>query len=139
MVRRKCRNEADRHSREVRGEEVSRAGQRVRKDWVSGRLESLHSSDEVTDVQGVGLGRVEISPDLSPTTRTWVSFGEINPLSPITGPKGTRRDGGPGLMIGSMDLKKKGVAASVFVPDAGPSCGREDVGCYSKGPALPIA
>ena len=139
VVRRKCRNEADRHSREVRGEEVSRAGQRVRKDWVSGRLETLQPSDEVTDVQGVGSGQVEISPDLSLTTRTWVSSGEINPLSPIAGPKGTRRDGGPGLMIGSMDLKKKGVAASVFVPDAGPSCGREDVGCYSKGPALPIA
>ncbi|RVW47792.1 hypothetical protein CK203_091735 [Vitis vinifera] len=95
VVRRKCRNEADRHSREVRGEEVSRAGQRVRKDWVSGRLETLQPSDEVTDVQGVGSGQVEISPDLSLTTRTWVS--------------------------------------------SGPSYDREDVGCYSKGPAPPIA
>ena len=114
-------------------------GQRVTKEWVSVRLETLNLSDEGTDVQGVGSGRVEVSTDLSPTTRTWALTGELNPLSPIAGPKETRRVGGPGLMSGSMDLKKKGVAASVFVPDAGPSCGREDVGCYSKGPALPIA
>ncbi|KAL6332553.1 hypothetical protein AAG906_008973 [Vitis piasezkii] len=109
------------------------------KEWVSGRLEALNPSDDGTDVQGVGSGRVEVSPDLSPTTRTWVLSGEINPLSPITGPKETRRDGGPGLMSGSMDLKKKGVAASGFDPDAGPSYGKEDVGCYTKGPAPPIA
>ena len=87
----------------------------------------------------VGSGRVEISPDLSPTTRTWVSSGEMKLLSSIAGPKETRRDGGPSLMFGSMDLKKKGVAASDVGPDAGPLYGREDVGCYTKGPALPIA
>ena len=99
----------------------------------------LHPSDDGTVVQGVGSGRVEISPDLSPTTRTWVSSGEMKSLSPIAGPKETRRDGGPSLMFGSMDLKKKGVAASDVGPDAGPSYGREDVGCYSKGPASPLA
>ncbi|RVX18324.1 hypothetical protein CK203_006587 [Vitis vinifera] len=139
VLRRKCRDEVDRHSREVRGEEDSHAGQHVKKDWGSGRLETLHPSDEGTVVQGVGSGRVEISPDLSPTTRTWVSSGEMKPLSPIAGPKETRRDGGPSLMFGSMDLKKKGVAASDVGPDAGPSYGREDVGCYTKGPTPPIA
>ena len=139
VLRRKRRNEAGHRSSEVRGEEVSCAGQRVMKDWGSGRLETLQPSDEGTYVQGVGSGRVDINPDLSPTTRTWVLSGKINPLSPIEGPKETRRDGGPGLMIGSMDLKKKGMAASDFDPDAGPSYGREDVGCYTKGPAPPIA
>ena len=139
VLRRKCRDEVDHHNREVRGEEDSRAGQRVMKDWGSGRLEMLHPSDDGTVVQGVGSGRVEISPDLSPTTRTWVSSGEMKLLSPIAGPKETRRDGGPSLMFGSMDLKKKEVAASDVGPDAGPLYGREDVGCYTKGPALPIA
>ena len=50
VLRRKCRDEVDRHSREVRGEEDSRAGQRVMKDWGSGRLETLHPSDEGTVV-----------------------------------------------------------------------------------------
>ncbi|RVW82274.1 hypothetical protein CK203_041668 [Vitis vinifera] len=83
VLRRKRRNEASRHSSEVRGEEVSRAGQRVTKEWVSVRLETLNLSDEGTDVQGVGSGRVEVSTDLSPTTRTWALTGELNPLSPI--------------------------------------------------------
>ncbi|RVW38817.1 hypothetical protein CK203_074199 [Vitis vinifera] len=142
VLRRKCRNEVDRHSSEVRGEEVSCAGQRVMKDWGSGRLETLQPSDEGTYVQGVGSGRVDINPDLSPTTRTWVLSGKINPLSPIEGPKETRRDGGPGLMIGSMDLKKKGMAASDFDPDAGPSYGREDPdqgGKIKEGPKSPAA
>ena len=42
-------------------------------------------------------------------------------------------------MSGSMDLKKKGVAASDFDPVAGPSHRMEDVGCYTKGPTPPIA
>ena len=58
VLRRKCRDEVDRHSREVRGEEDSCAGQRVMKDWGSGRLETLHPPDEWTVVQGVGSGRV---------------------------------------------------------------------------------
>ena len=56
VLRRKCRDEVDRHSREVRGEEDSRVGQRVKKDWGSGRLKTLHPSDEGTVVQGVGSG-----------------------------------------------------------------------------------
>ena len=139
VLRRKRRNETGRHRSEVRGEEVSRAGQRVTKEWVSVRLETLNPSDEGTDVQGVGSGRVEVSPDLSPTTRTWALTGELNPLSPIAGPKETRRDGGPDLMSGSMDLKKKGVVASDFDPDAGPSYRMEDVGHFTKGPAPLIA
>ena len=55
MLRRKHRNEAGRHSSEVRGEEVSRAGQRVTKERVSVRLETLNPSDEGTDEQAVGL------------------------------------------------------------------------------------
>ena len=132
MLRRKCRDEADRHSREVRGEEDSRAGQRVMKGWGSGRLEMLHPSDDGTVLQGVESGRVENSPDLSPTTCNWVSSGEMKSLSPIAGPKETRREGGLSLMFGSMDLKNKGEAVSDAGPDAGPS---EVVGCYPKGPA----
>ena len=139
MLRRKRRNEAGHRSSEVRGEEVSRAGQRVKKEWVSVRLETLNPLDEGTDVQGVGPGRVEVSTDLSLTTRTWALTGELNHLSPIAGLKETRRVGGSGLMSGSMDLKKKGVAASDFEPDADPSYRMEDVGCYTKGPAPPIA
>ncbi|RVW42531.1 hypothetical protein CK203_106638 [Vitis vinifera] len=67
VLRRKCRDEVDRHSREVRGEEDSRAGQRVMKGWGSGRLEMLHPSDDGTVLQGAGRD----SPDLSPTTRNW--------------------------------------------------------------------
>ncbi|KAL6321473.1 hypothetical protein AAG906_018409 [Vitis piasezkii] len=52
VMRRNRRNEAGRHSSEVRGEEVSRAGQRVTKEWVSVRLETLNPSDEGMDVQG---------------------------------------------------------------------------------------
>ncbi|RVW91854.1 hypothetical protein CK203_030273 [Vitis vinifera] len=132
VLRRKCRDEADRHSREVRGKEDSHAGQRVMKGWGSGRLEMLHSSDDGMVLQGVGSGRVENSPDLSPTTCNWVSSGEMKSLSPIAGPKETRREGGLSLMFGSMDLKNKGEAASDAGPDAGPS---EVVGCYPKGPA----
>ncbi|RVW29558.1 hypothetical protein CK203_077423 [Vitis vinifera] len=76
---------SDHHNREVRGEEDSRAGQRVMKDWGSGRLEMLHPSDD---------GR-------------W--------------------------------CREERVAASDVGPDASPSYGREDVGCYSKGPASPLA
>ena len=134
MLRRKCRNEADRHSSEVRGKEVSHAGQRVTKEGVSMRLETLKPSDDGTTVQGVESGRVEASPLISPTSRSWALTRELIPLSLIAGPNEARRDGGPGLMSESMDLKKKGVAAS----DAGPSCRMEDVGCYTKGPAPPI-
>ena len=139
VLRRNRRQEAGRHSSEVRGEEVSRAGQQVMKEWVSVRLETLNPLDEGTDVQGVGSGRVEVSTNLSSTTRTWALTGELNPLSPIAGPKETRRVGGLGLMSGSMDLKKKGVATSDFEPNVGPSYRMEDVGCYTKGPAPPIA
>ena len=103
------------------------------------RLETLKPSDEGMDVQGVGSSRVEVSSDLSPTTRTWALTGNLHSLSPLAGPKETRRVGGPGLMSGSMDLKMKGVAASDFGPDTGPSYRLEDVGCYAKGPASPIA
>ena len=139
VMRRNRRNEVGRHSSEVRGEEVSRAGQRVTKEWVSARLETLNPSDEGMDVQGVGSGRVEVSPDLSPTSRTWALTGKLHSLSPIVGPKDTRRVGGPGRMNGSMDLKMKGVAASAFGPDAGLSYRVEVVGCYAKGPTSPIA
>ena len=139
VMRRKRRNEAGRHSSEVRGEETSRAGQRVKKEWVSVRLETLQPSDEGTDVQGAGSGQVEVSPDLSPTTRTWALTGKLHSSSPIAGPKETRRVGGPSLMSGSMDLKMKGVAASDFGLDAGPSNRMEDVGCYAKGPASTTA
>ena len=139
MMRRKRRNEAGRHSNEVRGEETSCVGQRVTKEWVSVRLETLQPSDEGTDVQGSGSGRVEVSPDLSPTTRTWALTSKLHSSSPIAGPKETRRVGGPGLMSGSMDLKMKGVAASDFGPDAGPSNRMEDVGCNAKGPASTTA
>ena len=57
-------------------------------------------------------------------------------LSPIAGPRETRREGGPSLLFGSMDLKNKGVTVSDVGPDEGPS---EVVGCYSKGPALFLA
>ena len=129
VMRRNRRNEAGRHSSEVRGEVISRVGQRVTKEWVSVRLETLNPSDDGMDVQGVGSGRIEVSPVLSPTTRTWALTSKIHSLSPIVGPK----------MSGSMDLKMKGVAASDFGPDAGPSFRMEDVGCYAKGLASPIA
>ncbi|XP_059598518.1 uncharacterized protein LOC104881377 isoform X2 [Vitis vinifera] len=129
VMRRNRKNEAGRHSSEVRGEVISRVGQRVTKEWVSVRLETLNPSDDGMDVQGVGSGRIEVSPVLSPTTRTWALTSKIHSLSPIAGPK----------MSGSMDLKMKGVAASDFGPDAGPSFRMEDVGCYAKGPASPIA
>ena len=125
VMRRNRRNEAGRHSSEV----ISRVGQRVTKEWVSVRLETLNPSDDGMDVQGVGSGRIEVSPVLSPTTRTWALTSKIHSLSPIVGPK----------MSGSMDLKMKGVAASDFGPDAGPSFRMEDVGCYAKGLASPIA
>ena len=136
VLRRKCRDKVDRHSREVRGEEDSHAGQRVMKGWGSERFEMLHPSDDGTVLQGGGSGRVETSPDVSPTTRNWASFGEMKSLSPIAGLKETRREGGLSLMFGPMDLKNKGVAVSDVGPDAGPS---EVVGCYSKGPASSLA
>ncbi|RVW17736.1 hypothetical protein CK203_071719 [Vitis vinifera] len=92
VLRRNRRHEAGRHSSEVRGEEASRAEQRVTKEWVSVRLETLNPSDEGTDEQGVGSGRVEARPDLSQTTRTWASIGKLHSLSPIAG---QRRQGGP--------------------------------------------
>ena len=60
VLRRKCRNEADRQSREVRGEKETRAGQRVMKGWGSGRPEVLQPSDDGTVLQGAG--RVGSSP-----------------------------------------------------------------------------
>ena len=48
------------------------------------------------------------------------------------GSKETRREDGPSLLLGSMDLKNKGVAVSEAGPDEGPSKG---VGCYFKDPA----
>ena len=139
VLRRNRRHEAGRHSSEVRGEEASRAEQRVTKEWVSVRLETLNPSDEGTDEQGVGSGRVEARPDLSQTTRTWASIGKLHSLSPIAGPKETRRVGGPGLTSGSMGFKMKGVATSEVGPEAGPSYRIEDVGCCAKGPASAIA
>ena len=53
------------------------------KEWVSVRLETLNPSDEGTGKQGVGLGRVKASADLSPTTQTWASIGKLHILSPI--------------------------------------------------------
>ncbi|RVX05821.1 hypothetical protein CK203_023850 [Vitis vinifera] len=51
VLRRNRRHEAGRHSSEVRGEEAPRAGQRVTKEWVSVRFETLNPSDEGTDEQ----------------------------------------------------------------------------------------
>ena len=109
------------------------------KEWVSVRLETLNPSDEGTGEQGVGSGRVEVGPDLSPTSRTWALTGKLHSLSPIVGPKETRRAGGPGLTSESMGLKMKGVAASEFGPDAGSSYRIEDVGCCANGPASLVA
>ena len=55
VLRRNRKHEAGRHSNEVKGEEASRAEQRVTKEWVSVRFETLNPSDEGTDEQGVGL------------------------------------------------------------------------------------
>ncbi|RVX05087.1 hypothetical protein CK203_020185 [Vitis vinifera] len=116
------------------------AGAASEKEWVSVRLETLQPSDEGTTCRGPGRV-VEVSPDLSPTTRTWALTGKLHSSSPIAGPKETRRVGGPSLMSGSMDLKMKGVAASDFGPRCRPVDRMEDVGCYAKGPAStsPIA
>ena len=103
------------------------------------RREMLNPSDEGADEQGVGSGRVEVGPDLSPTSRTWALTGKLHSLSPIVGPKETRRAGGPGLTSESMGLKMKGVAASEFGPDAGSSYRIEDVGCCANGPASLVA
>ena len=86
--------------------------------------------------RGGGSGRIETSLELSPSTRNWVSSDDMKSLSPIAGPRETRREGGPSILFGSMDLKNKGVAVSDVGPDEGPS---EVVGCYSKGPALSLA
>ncbi|RVX10544.1 hypothetical protein CK203_016930 [Vitis vinifera] len=99
----------------------------------------LNPSDEGTGEQGVGSGPAEASADLSPTIRTWASTGKLHFLSPIAGPKETRRVGGPGLTSGSMGFKMKGVATSEIGPEVGPSYRIEEVGCCAKGPALPIA
>ena len=56
VLRRKCRDKVDRQSREVRGEEDPRAGQRVMKGWGSGRLEMLHPSDDGMVLQGGRVG-----------------------------------------------------------------------------------
>ena len=136
VLRRKCRDEADRQSREVRGEEDPRAGQRVMKGWGSGRLEMLHPSDDGTLLQGGGSGRMETSPVPSPSNCNWVPTDEIKTSSPIAGPRQIRREGGPNVLFGSMDSKNKGEAVSDVGPDDGPS---EVVGCYSKGSALPLA
>ncbi|RVW87593.1 hypothetical protein CK203_041151 [Vitis vinifera] len=80
VLRRNRRQEAGRHSSEVRGEEVSRAEQRVTKEWVSVRLETLNPSDEGTGEQGVGSGRVVASADLSSTIRTWAPTGDGLPV-----------------------------------------------------------
>uniref|UniRef100_F6HN50 Uncharacterized protein n=1 Tax=Vitis vinifera TaxID=29760 RepID=F6HN50_VITVI len=61
---------------------------------------------------------------------------QMKPSSPIAGPRETRREGGPSFLFGSMDSKNKGVTVSDVGPDEGPS---EAVGCYSKGPDLPLA
>ena len=139
VLRRNHRQEASHHSSEVRGEEASRAEQRVTKEWVSVRLETLNPSDEGTGEQGVGSGPAEASADLSPTIRTWASTGKLHFLSPIAGPKETRRVGGPGLTSGAMGSKMKGMAASEIGPKAGPLYRIEDVGCFAKGPASPKA
>ena len=136
VLRRKCRAEADRQSREVRGEEDPCAGQRVMKGWGSGRLEMLHPSDDGTLLQGGGSGRMETSPVPSPSNCNWVPTDEIKTSSPIAGPRQIRREGGPNVLFGSMDSKNKGEAVSDVGPDDGPS---EVVGCYSKGSALPLA
>ncbi|RVX00010.1 hypothetical protein CK203_024873 [Vitis vinifera] len=94
VLRRKCRDEADRQSREVRGEEDPRAGQRVMKGWGSGRLEMLHPSDDGTLLQGGGSGRMETSPVPSPSNCNWVPTDEIKTSSPIAGPRQTRRRAG---------------------------------------------
>ena len=132
VLRRKCRDEDDHQSREVRGEEEPRAGQRVMKGWGSGRLEVLQPSDDGTVLQGDGSGRTESELELSPSNCNWVSSDDMKTLSPVAGPKETRREDGPSLLLGFMDLKNKGVAVSEVGPDEGPS---EVVGCYSKSPA----
>ena len=86
VLRRNRRQEAGRHSSEVRGEGVSRAEQRVMKEWVRVRLETLNPSDEGTGEQGVGSGRVVASAVRSPTTRTWAPTGT---LSLTASPKGS--------------------------------------------------
>ena len=141
MLRRNRRQEVGRQSSEVRGEGASRAEQRVTEERVSVRLKTLNPSDEGTGEQGLGLGQAEANQDLSPTTRIWASTGKSlhgsHTLSPIAGPKETRRVGGFGLTSGSIGLKMKGVAVSEVGLEAGPSYRVEDVGCFAKGPASP--
>ena len=141
VLRRNRREEASRQSSEVRGEGASRAEQRVAEERVSVRLETLNSSDEGTSEQGVGSGRAKANQDLSPTTRIWASIGKSlhgsHTLSPIAGPKETRRVAGLGLARGSMGLKMKEVVVSEVGLEAGPSYRAEDVGCLAKGPVSP--
>ncbi|RVW46137.1 hypothetical protein CK203_076157 [Vitis vinifera] len=107
VLRRKCRDEVDRQSREVRGEEDPRAGQRVMKGWGSGRLEMLHPSDDGTVLQGAAQSRA----------------------------KETRREGGPSLLFGSMDLKNKGVTACTTRKGSKALAVQEVTGLSLKGSA----
>ena len=132
-VLRRNRRQEVRHSSEVRGEEISCAEQRVSKEWVSVRLETLNPSDDGTGEQGVGPGRVVPSAVRSPITRTAPS-GTMHLLSPTASPKESRTADGPGLKSGVMGLKMKGVAACEISLEAGPSHRIDEVGCSSLGP-----
>ncbi|RVW31713.1 hypothetical protein CK203_095301 [Vitis vinifera] len=77
------RDEVDRQSREVRGEEDPRAGQRVMKGW------------------GAGGSRCCTRQTMGRCCR-----------GPNRGPKGNKKGGWPSLLFGSMDLKNKGVGWS---------------------------
>ena len=104
MLRRNRREEVGRQSIKVRGDAASRTEQRVAEERVSVRLETLNLSDEGTGEQGVRSSRVKANQDLNLATRIWASTGKSLPrlhtLSPIVGPKETRRVGGLGLASG---------------------------------------
>ena len=113
-----------RKSGEVRGDDSSRAGSRVKEELGKARLEALLLPVDGMGAQESGLGR-EVTANCAQGSATRASFEALvfgPPLSsPIMGSKELKRAGGLFMQCPSKGLKLKGVVAHVAGPKAGPS------------------
>ena len=135
VVRKKHSEASGQKSDEVKGDVVSPSEQRVEKELVSARLETLNLLAEVRGVQENGSGQELVNQVQGPVIRDWASTDALvsgsTSLGPIVGPKEARRAGGPVVVNGSLGSKSKKVATDDDGSEAGPSSRRwaTEMGC----------
>ena len=135
VVRMKHNEASGRKSDEVRGDVISRTEQRVEKELVSARLETLNLPADVRGARENGSGRELGNRVQGPVTRDWALIDGLaswsSSLGLIVGLKEARRANGPVMANGYLGSKSKEAATDDDGSKIGPSSRRwaTEMGC----------